>query len=239
MYLAGSHALDRFGGGGETGLTDNLEVARNLVSYVSYCSAPWWFCPSGSAERPAVAPSRARPKKTRRVPISSIWCCRYCSRQGKSAWLELNLEGQGGLPGLPPPDSADAMRQGLVRVDRQGLADGSSYHPLHPAVRQALKHRVEQALAPRQGGMAFSGILIQLGPGPTLLGNPDTGLDDDTFARFVHDTFGPETAGEIPGLGTVDPTRFATRSKFLAGVGRMPWLMWRSARDRVPLQRAR
>ena len=61
-----------------------------------------------------------------------------------------------------------------------------------------------------------------------MLGNPDTGLDDDTFARFVHETFGPETAGEIPGLGTADPNRFATRSKYLSGVGRMPWLMWRS-----------
>ena len=53
-------------------------------------------------------------------------------------------------------------------------------------------------------------------------------MDDDTFTRFVHDTFGPETAEEIPGLGTTDPNRFAARSKYLSGVGRMPWLMWRS-----------
>ncbi len=77
---------------------------------------------------------------------------------------------------------------------------------------------------------------MQLGPGPTLLGNPDTGMDDDTFARFVNDTFGPETAGEIPGLGTTDATRFATRSKYLSGVGRMPWLTWRSPRHRLPLR---
>src|SRR5262249_16671853 len=32
----------------------------------------------------------------------------------------------------------------------------------------------------------------------------------------------------IPGLGTDDPDRFAARLRYLAGVGRMPWLTWRS-----------
>ena len=112
-------------------------------------------------------------------------------------------------------------------MDRQGLADGPAYHPLHPEVRQAMKRRIEEALTARGDG-APSGLLIQLGPGPTLLGAPDTGMDDDTFARFIHDTFGPETVEEIPGLGTTDPNRFAARSKYLSGVGRMPWLTWRS-----------
>ena len=61
-----------------------------------------------------------------------------------------------------------------------------------------------------------------------MLGTPDTGMDDDTFARFVQETFGPETTEGIPGLGTTDPNRFSARSKYLAGVGRMPWLTWRS-----------
>jgi len=228
LYLTGSHPLDRFGGGGETGFTDNLEIARNLVSYVSFCSASLVVLPERLSERPGRRGLKGQAEENSTGPDQLDVVLRLLHRQGNSAWLELNLEGQGGLPGLPPPDSAEALRQGLVRVDRQGLADGPSYHPLHPAVRQALQRRVEQALAPRQGGTTFSGILVQLGPGPTLLGNPDTGLDDDTFARFVHDTFGPETAGEIPGLGTADPNRFATRSKYLSGVGRMPWLMWRS-----------
>ncbi len=228
LYLTGSHPLDRFGGAGEAGLTDNLENARNLVSYVSFCSASLVVLPERLSERPGRRGLKGQAEENSTGPDQLDVVLRLLHRQGHSAWLELNLEGQGGLPGLPPPDSAEALRQGLVRVDRQGLADGPSYHPLHPAVRQALERRVEQALAPRQGGTTFSGILLQLGPGPTLLGNPDTGLDDDTFARFVHDTFGPETASEIPGLGTADPNRFATRSKYLSGVGRMPWLMWRS-----------
>ena len=70
--------------------------------------------------------------------------------------------------------------------------------------------------------------MIRLGPGPTLLGTPDTGLDDATFERFVHETFSPQTAHVIPGLGNADPDRFAVRSRYLAGVGRMPWLTWRS-----------
>ena len=98
------------------------------------------------------------------------------------------------------------MQRGLVRVDRQGLADGPAYHPLHPEVRQAMKRRVESSAAGDAGGrVGLAGLLIQLGPGPTLLGTPDTGMDDDTFARFVQETFGPETAEGIPGLGTTDP----------------------------------
>ena len=53
-------------------------------------------------------------------------------------------------------------------------------------------------------------------------------MDDETFTRFVRETFGAEAAGDIPGLGTTDADRFAARSKYLSGVGRMPWLTWRS-----------
>jgi len=228
LYLTGSHPLDRFGGGGEAGLTDNLEIARNLVSYLSFCGASLVVLPERLSERPGRRGLKGQAEENSTGPDQLDVVVRLLHRQGNNAWLELNLDCQGGLPGLPPPDSAEALRQGLVRVDRQGQADGPSYHPLHPAVRQAFQRKVQQALAPRQAGTTFTGILVQLGPGPTLLGNPDTGLDDDTFARFVHDTFGPETAGEIPGLGTADPNRLATRSKYLSGVGRMPWLMWRS-----------
>ena len=159
---------------------------------------------------------------------------RVLARQGYSVWLELGFDGPDSLPGLPPADSAEAVRRGLVRVDSQGRADGPAYHPLHPEVREAMKRRVVQALTHSQpgrvetGGGSGTGLLIRLGPGPTLLGTPDTGLDDATFERFVHETFSPETAREIPGLGNTDPDRFAVRSRYLAGVGRMPWLTWRS-----------
>ena len=120
------------------------------------------------------------------------------------------------------------MARGLIRVDRQGRADGPAYHPLHPEVRAALKRRVSQAIAPHRSRPSLTGVLIRLGPGPTLLGGPDTGFDDATYARFVRETFDPETARGVPGLGTSDPNRFAARAQFLAGSGRMPWLTWRS-----------
>ena len=85
-----------------------------------------------------------------------------------------------------------------------------------------------EALAPRRKRPSLTGLLVRLGPGPTLLGGPDTGLDDATFARFVRETFEAGTGQEVPGLGTTDPGRFAARAQFLAGSGRMPWLTWRS-----------
>ena len=85
-----------------------------------------------------------------------------------------------------------------------------------------------EALAPRRTRPSLTGLLVRLGPGPTLLGGPDTGLDDATFARFVRETFDAGTGREVPGLGTTDPGRFAARAQFLAGSGRMPWLTWRS-----------
>ena len=187
-----------------------------------------WSCPRGSPIDKAAAAFTHQADENAAGPDQLDLVLRLLHRQGYSAWLELNMEGKDALPGLPPPDSPEALRQGLVRIDRQGLADGPCYHPLHPDVRQAMKRRVEEALAERGEGARFSGVLVQLGPGPTLLGSPDTGMDDNTFTRFVHDTFGPETAQMVPGLGNTDPGRFADRSKYLSGVGRMPWLTWRS-----------
>jgi hypothetical protein len=91
-----------------------------------------------------------------------------------------------------------------------------------------MKRRVTAAISKRRGLPALNGLLIRLGPGPTLLGTPDTGLDDSTYERFVHETFGAEVAKGIPGLGRTDPGRFDERSRYLSGVGRVPWLTWRS-----------
>ena len=151
---------------------------------------------------------------------------RILGRQGGSAWVELATDGP--LPGLPDPGTPEALARGLTRLDRHGRGDGPAYHPLHPEVREAMKRRVAQAIAPRRTRPGLTGVLVRLGPGPTLLGGPDTGFDDATYARFVRETFDPETARGVPGLGTSDPNRFAAREKYLAGLGRMPWLTWRS-----------
>ncbi len=99
-----------------------------------------------------------------------------------------------------------------------------------------MKRRIVAALtrsrtAPIAGTLAgptTSGLVIRLGPGPTLLGTPDTGIDDITYERFIRETFAADTAQGIPGSGIHDPERFAVRLQYLAGAGRMPWLTWRS-----------
>jgi hypothetical protein len=229
LYLPGVHALDRFGGAGEPGLADAHETARNLVRYMGSCGANLAVLPEQLGDRAGRRRLRGQFDEDATGPDPLDLVLRLLDRQGYSAWLELRLDDREVLPGLPPPDSSEALRQGLVRIDRQGLADGPTYHPLHAEVRQAIRTRLEKALAPRATGRAaVAGILLRLGPGPSLLGTPDTGLDDETFDRFVKETFGPEAVDGIPGLGTIDPNRFAARSKYLTGIGRMPWLTWRS-----------
>ena len=233
LYLTGTHALDPFGG--RSGPGDALAAARNLVKYLGYCGATAAVVPEELADRsrrPALD-GQADEDSTGADRLEILR--RVLERQACSLWLELSFDGRAALPGLPPPESAEAVRRGLVRLDGQGRVGGSAYHPLHPEVRQAMKRRVVEALtrsrtapvAARDAGTA-SGLVIRLGPGPTLLGTPDTGVDDATFERFVRETFSPETARKVPGLGTDDPERFAVRLHYLAGLGRMPWLTWRS-----------
>jgi hypothetical protein len=232
LYLTGSNALDRFGGA--PGQRDALIPAQNLAKYLGHCGATAVVLSEelgdrsirraleGMADEDSTGPDRLRVVR------------KILSRQGFATWLEMRFDKPGAFPGLPPADSALALARGLVRVDRLGQPDGPAYHPIHPEVRAAMKEQVVQCLTsgqrPAEGGAkdAWAGLVIRLGAGPTLLGAPDTGLDDTTFERFVRETFSPDTARGVPGMGTADPNRFAVRSDYLAGVGRMPWLTWRS-----------
>ena len=54
---------------------------------------------------------------------------------------------------------------------------------------QALSRTGTVAKGTDGGTRPVAGLLIRLGPGPTLLGTPDTGMDDSTFERFVRETF--------------------------------------------------
>ncbi len=234
LYLRGTHALDLFRG--DSGPSNALAAARNLAKYMAFCGATAVVVPeelsdrsrrralSGQVEEDSIGPDRLEVLR------------RVLDRQGCSLWQELSFDGSGALPGLPRPDSEEAIRRGLVRLDGQGHAEGPSYHPLNPEVRAAMKRRVVDTLtrsrpaadAGAPGRQSTTGLVIRLGPGPTLLGTPDTGIDDITYERFVRETFAAETARGIPGSGTADPERFAVRLRYLAGVGRMPWLTWRA-----------
>ena len=229
LHLTGPNALDRFGGAREPGLSDALGTAENLAAYLETCGATVVVLPDRLADRPRRRGFSGRFYEDSTGPDRLDMALRVLRRHGKSAWLELDLGGENALPDLPPPSSAEALQQGLVRVGRSGVADdGMTYNPLHPKTREAMKRRAVAALTREGDGPGFSGLLIRLGRGPTLLGPPDTGIDDDTFSRFVQETLGHEAAKDVPGRGTTDPKRFAARSKYLAGVGRMPWLTWRA-----------
>ena len=229
IYLGDPNALERFGfGSGEAGPGDLLALGRNLAQYILTCGASAVVLPERLADWPRRRALGGQAAEDAFGPDRLDLLLRVLARYGCSAWVELALEETEALPGLPAPGSPEALGRGLTRVDRNGRGDGPVYHPLHPEVREALKRRVTQAVAPHRSRPALTGILIRLGPGPTLLGGPDTGFDDATYARFVRETFDAETARGVPGLDAAGPARFATRARFLAGSGRMPWLTWRS-----------
>jgi hypothetical protein len=230
LYLSGPHALEPFGG--NPAASDPLTTAENLVRYLGYCGASAVVLPEQLADRSIRRALDGQADEDSTGPDQLEIVRRVLTRQGLSMWLEVGFDGPRALPGLPRPDSLEAVQRGLVRVDRQGRPSGPAYHPLNPEVREAMKRHVTEAVAQIKArpGEANdkAGLLIRLGPGPTLLGTPDTGLDDATFDRFVRESFSEETARGIPGLGETDPDRFAVRSQYLAGKGRMPWLTWRS-----------
>jgi len=230
LYLGGADVIERFGGSLDTGLTDALAAARNLGAYLSACGATSVVLPESLTDRDRRRALDGTAAEDATGPDRLDLALRVLNRRGVSTWLELALDGP--LPGLPGPDSPEALAKGLVRVDRQGQADGPvpAYHPLSDEVGAALRQRVADAAAHRAGRAKLAGLLVRMGPGPTLLGSPDTGFDDATFTRFVREALDAGAAAGVPGQSTDDPERFAARAKFLAGPGRMPWLTWRSKR---------
>ncbi len=224
LYLSSPEILDRFGSGPTAG--DALAMARNLTHYLTYCGATSVVLPMTIADRNLRRGLAGQAAEDATGPDRLEMLMRILARQRYSAWVELTFDGA--LPGLPAPASEEAASRGLVRVDRHGQLEAPVYHPLHPEVRQAMKRRVIEATALRKSYENLTGFLIRLGPGPTLLGAPDTGFDDITYGRFVREAFGPETTAGLPGLNLADPNRFNTRTQFLSGPGRMPWLTWRS-----------
>jgi hypothetical protein len=232
LYLSGPSALDRFGDA--EGLHDTLVPAYNLSKYLGHCGATAVVLPEELSDRSIRRALDGLADEDSTGPDRLQVARRILTRQGYATWLELRFDKPTSLPGLPPADSALALERGLVRVDRAGQPDGPAYHAIHPEVRAAMKDRIVQSLTSvNQSGQgasraSWAGLVIRMGAGPTLLGTENTGLDDATFERFVREKFSHETARGIPGMGIDDPNRFAVRSEYVAGVGRMPWLTWRS-----------
>ena len=231
LYLGGPRPLDRFGG--DDSPAETWIAANHLAAYLASCGADAVIVPESIADRREPRPLDGRAEEDSTRPDRLEILRRVLFHHGIALWLEVVFDGSEALPGLPPPDSEEAVRRGLVRLDGRGHPDGSCYHPLHPEVRAAMRRRVTEALARGRSSEAtpagrIAGLIIRLGPGPTLLGTPETGIDDATYERFVHETFSPETAREVPGLGAESADRFTARLEYLAGAGRMPWLTWRT-----------
>lgn len=114
---------------------------------------------------------------------------------------------------------------GATWQDAQGTSRGQApyYNVLHPRVQQAMLHVVRELAERYAGHPSLTGLALQLSAdGYAVLPGAEWGFDDDTVARFAHDT-----GMRVPGDG---PRRFAARAEFLRGPGREAWLEWRAAR---------
>jgi hypothetical protein len=226
LHLGGLRSLDRFGGGGEPGRVDTLAQARNLSTYLAHCGASTVVLPEGLSDRIRRRGLSGQADEDCIGPDRLDLLLQVLARRGASAWVDVAFDGS--LPGLPAADSPEALAEGLVRVDRRGVPDRPSYQPIHPRVREAMARKVAEAVALRKVRPNLVGVVIRLGPGSTLPGGPDMGLDDSTFARFVASAFEPGSASRVPGQGSSDPGRFEARARYVEAAGRLPWLAWRA-----------
>ncbi|WP_169976577.1 hypothetical protein [Tautonia rosea] len=228
VRVSGRRDLERFGGTNDHGPDDPMARAQHLISYLKSVGASAVVLPApeergwvrdaleGQALEDSIGPDPDR--------VLLLMLKRY----QMVVILEMDVEGRP-LPGLPPPEDSRAVELGLVRIDRSGASesDQPTYNLLRPEVQRALTQSLIETVRAMAGprGPQCDGILLRLGPGPTLPGRPDTGFDDWTYARFVRDTIKGDVA---PGLGKDNPDRFAARHKYLTGSALVPWLTWRS-----------
>ncbi len=229
VQLSGPGALARFGGWVESeARRDVLSEARNLAAYLEHLGASSVVLPVGLADRETRLKLDGQASEDGLGPDRLELLLRILGRRKLQALLDVRFDDR--LPGLPMPGSPEARARGLVRLDAQGHPDPEApvFQTLHPEVGAALNRLVAQEIAPRLAHPNLAGLLVRLGPGPTLPGAPDMGLDDATYLAFVRAMFQAEAARQVPGQGTTDPNRFEARARFVAGAGRKAWLEWRA-----------
>ena len=151
---------------------------RNLAAYLAYCGASMVVLPEGLADRArrrALDGQAAEDCDSAR--IGSTWPCASWVGKGLSAWVEARLDGP--LPGLPGP----GLRRGPGARPRPRRPPGQGRRPvprLFPAQPRgprgdgAAGRRGDRRRAKARPNLA--GVLIRLGPGPTLAGPPEAGL---------------------------------------------------------------
>lgn len=215
--------LDRFGGP-----ADALVLGRNLASYLLHCGAGVAVLPESLADRAGrrALDGQAGEDATGADRLELV----LGALAERSLGVLVELQANAPLPGLPAPDDPDAMRLGLIRLDGQGQPDASGpvYHALHPEVHAAMERRVQAAIALRASRPNLRGLVLRLGSGATLPGLDDTGLDDDTFARFIAAMLDAEATKRVPGLDNTAADRFAARRRYVTGPGAAPWRAWRA-----------
>src|SRR5262249_22489494 len=115
LHLGGPNALDPFAS--DPGPGEPLTTARHLAKYLDYCGATAVILPEGLADRSWRHALEGQAEEDATAPDRLETLRQVLDRQGCSTWLELSFEGPEALPGLPPADSAEAVRRGLVRLD--------------------------------------------------------------------------------------------------------------------------
>jgi len=227
LHLADARALDRFGGGDSPARPDPLAQGRNLAAYLTHLGANTVVLPDGLADRASRRALDGQADEDATGPDRLDLLLRVLARRGCDAWVDVAFDAP--LPGLPAPDSPEAAARKLARVDRRGLVDApAAYQPIHPKVREAMARKVAEAVAIRRVRPNLLGAIVRLGPGSTLPGGPDSGLDDASWARFVPSAFEPGPSRRVPGQGSDDAGRFDARARFVDSAGKLPWLAWRA-----------
>jgi hypothetical protein len=227
LQLSSPDVFDRFGGTVDgAAFIDRFSLTRNLRGYVLHCGASSVVVPDSLADRRIRKALDGQYDEDSLGPDTLEVLLRTLSVDGISVVLEVGLDGP--IDNLPAPDSDEARTRGLSRIDAKGHVHSSAYQLLRPEVRTAAARHFARVLEPGSRHKNLAGLQLPLGPGSSLLGPIETGIDDWTYSEFVRAKFPAQAASQIPGLSDQSVDRFTARARFVTGAGRTAWLEWRA-----------